>query len=445
MRAQPILIIEDEHALGTALSFAVRRAGHLPTLVASGSAGLEAMRKEKFAAIVLDIGLPDMSGLTVLEKVRKHDASLPVLIITAHATLEHAITAQKLGATEYLTKPLDLRQFEHALSALLTKGLPLTEVAPAAPVATRSATLIGAAPCLQEVFLGVARGCSGPMPALITGPSGSGKTLAASVIHAHGRTASKPIRFVECSTLLDGAAVSKLLAETDGTLVFEEITQLPPSAQSQLATALNDLALNGPRILATSTADPRAAVTEGTLRAELYYALSALTIPMPPLRDRTGDIPALSAFFLGLRNGSSTIPQITPPALAAMQAYPWPGNIRELRHVLDYAATVCRGAPIFLSHLPPNIASSAQDPSLPASSGELDATLGRWLDAQLAINADEPPAYDTLLDQIEAAMLRHLLLRFDNKPTHLASSLRMNRATLRQKLRRTGLQRDEEA
>jgi DNA-binding NtrC family response regulator len=185
-------------------------------------------------------------------------------------------------------------------------------------------------------------------------------------------------------------------------------------------------------------------VTEGTLRAELYYALSALTIPMPPLRDRTGDIPALSAFFLGLRGTASAPAQITPPALAALQAYPWPGNVRELRHVLDYAATICRGAPIFLSHLPPNVASAANDPSTPATPGELQATLARWLDAQLAVNADDPPTYDTLLDHIEASMLRHLLACHDNKPTHLAGALRMNRATLRQKLRRAGLQRDED-
>ncbi len=442
MRALPILLIEDEHALGTALSFAVRRAGHLPTLAASGMAGLEAMRREKFAALVLDIGLPDMSGLAVLERVRKQDVMLPVLMITAHATLDHAINAQKLGATEYLTKPLDLKQFENALTALLAKGMPITESAPQAPVATRSATLIGAAPCLQEVFLGIARGCAGHMPALITGPTGSGKTLAATVIHANGLRPTQSLRFIECSTLPDAAAVSEVLAGGDGTIVFEEITQLPLAAQPLLAAALTSQ--EGPRLLATSSQNPREAVTQGTLRAELYYALSALTIPMPPLHERTGDIPALSAFFLGLRSSSAPVNQITPPALAALQSYGWPGNVRELRHVLDYAATVCRGSPIFLSHLPPNIASAAQDPSTPASHGELDTTLARWLDAQLAIKADDPPAYDALLDQIEAAMLRHLLMRFDNKPTHLANALRMNRATLRQKLRRVGLQRDDE-
>ena len=164
-----------------------------------------------------------------------------------------------------------------------------------------------------------------------------------------------------------------------------------------------------------------------------------------PLHDRTGDIPALGAYFLGMRGGATSPPQITPPALAALQAHPWPGNVRELRHVLDYAATVCKGSPIFLSHLPPNVASAAQDPAVPATPGELDAALGRWLDAQLVAHPDEPPSYDALLDQVEAAMLRHLLGRFDNKPTHIAQALRMNRATLRQKLRRTGLQKEDVA
>ena len=128
-----ILIIEDEHALGTALSFAARRAGHIPTLVASGQAGLDAIKRETFAAIVLDIGLPDMSGLAVLEKLRAQKNATPVLVITAHATLDHAINAQKLGATDYLTKPLDLRHFETALAALITPSVPVEAIAAAPP------------------------------------------------------------------------------------------------------------------------------------------------------------------------------------------------------------------------------------------------------------------------------------------------------------------------
>jgi two-component system nitrogen regulation response regulator GlnG len=117
--------------------------------------------------------------------------------------------------------------------------------------------------------------------------------------------------------------------------------------------------------------------------------------------------------------------------------------VRELRHVLEYAASVSRGGSIFLSHLPSHVSAMAQDPAITPTSGELDSTLERWLSSQLAAGADLP-SYDALLDHVEAAMLRHLLNRFQNKPTHLAASLRMNRATLRQKLRRAGLQREEE-
>jgi len=435
-----ILIIEDEHALGTALSFAVRRGGHIPTLVASGQAGLQALKQQSFDAVVLDIGLPDVSGLKVLEKLREKSAALPVLVITAHATLDHAISAQKLGATQYLTKPLDLRQFEHTLSALISKGVPL---APSGPLPTvKAATLIGAAPCLQEVFVGIARACAGDVPALITGATGTGKSLAAAVIHAHGLRSAQPLKSLECARVKDASALDKALNEmAKGTLVLEEITQLSAESQTRLAAWLAEPPAHHARLLATTSADPREAVTAGTLRAELYYAFGTLTIPLPPLRERAGDIPALSSFFLGLKGGP--VAEITPPALTALQAYEWPGNVRELRHVLEYAASVSRGGSIFLSHLPSHVSAMAQDPAITPTSGELDSTLERWLSSRLAAGADLP-SYDALLDHVEAAMLRHLLNRFQNKPTHLAASLRMNRATLRQKLRRAGLQREEE-
>ncbi|MCX6867237.1 MAG: sigma-54-dependent Fis family transcriptional regulator, partial [Verrucomicrobia bacterium] len=159
--------------------------------------------------------------------------------------------------------------------------------------------------------------------------------------------------------------------------------------------------------------------------------------------ERTGDIPALSAFFVGMR-GDAPAPQLTPPVLAALQAYPWPGNVRELRHVLDYAATMSGGGPVFLNHLPSHVAAAAGPGDVPPAPGELNAALGRWLDAELALPEGERPDYDALLERIEALMLRYLLDKHSNKPTHLAAALRMHRATLRQKLRRAGLQRGEE-
>jgi DNA-binding NtrC family response regulator len=438
MTSLPILLIEDEHALGTALSFLVRRIGHLPTLMASGAAGLAALEKTQFAAVVLDIGLPDMSGLKVLEHIRRNDNDLPVLVITAHATLDHAIHAQKSGATGYLTKPLDLQHFEQTLSAMLAPRMPAMET-PSDMSETHAATLIGAAPCLRETFIGIARACTGDIPALITGPSGSGKSLAASVIHAHSHRSGHAMEVLACSQIVDPREFER---RGGGTLVLDEVTQLSAEFQMRLAAWLGTGNTNQLRILATTIHNPREAVQGGSMREDLYYALATLTVPLPPLCERSGDIPALCAYFTGLP-GDDSAPPLTSPALAALQAYSWPGNVRELRHVLDYAVTLSGGGPVFLSHLPAHVASSSTHGGAPPAPGELDIVIGRWLDAHLAQSGNNLPSYDALLEQIEGVMLRHLLECHDNRPTRLAAALGIHRATLRQKLRRSGLQRDE--
>jgi DNA-binding NtrC family response regulator len=429
-----ILIVEDEHALGSALALAVRRLGHLPSLAASGAAALEMTAGTHFEAIVLDIGLPDMSGLEVLNQLRNAGSKVPVLVITAHATLDHAIASQKLGVADYLVKPLDLRRFEQSISALVTQSVVIAE-----PVESAATTLIGAAPRMHEVFLGIARACTGDMPVLVHGPCGSGKTLAARVIHANGSRGGGPLRLVECRTIRGPEMLAGLLADARGSLVLEDLAGLEPTLQASLAEQMTQSSASLPRLIATMTADPQQAVNDDSLRADLYYAFSSLAIAMPPLRERAGDIPALSRFFFGLHGDPSASVEITAPALCAMQAYGWPGNVRELRHVLEHARAMSRGGPLFPGHLPPHVADALRLSDGRIVSGELDAVLARWLESQMELSADETWHYDTLLDQVEAAMLRHLLARFDNRPTRLAAALRMNRATLRQKLRRAGL------
>lgn len=433
---KPILIVEDEHALGQALAVAVRRAGHLPTVVASGASALTALQQSHWAALILDIGLPDMSGLVVLERLRSQPSELPVLVITAHATLDHAIGAQKTGATLYLTKPLDLAQLEVALQSLIKSADRLSPAPLAAPLSA-TATLIGSAPCLQPVFVGIARACACRVPTLITGPSGVGKSLTAGIIHAHSGGGGA-LQTLDCRQLADAEALLTALRQHDGagSVVFDEVTALVPAAQSALAAWLSDLPPTATRVLVTSRQE--ASATEesptGLMQAELFYALSAARIRLPALRERTGDIAALSTFFLTLRRQGA---QLTAPALAALQNYAWPGNVRELRHALDYALALSQDGRLFVSHLPPHIAACAQDPLRPSLTTEMDSLLSRWLEQQ------QGESYDHLLDTVERAMLRHLLERFEGKTTRLASELGFNRATLRQKLRRLGLQLDE--
>jgi two-component system nitrogen regulation response regulator GlnG len=155
------------------------------------------------------------------------------------------------------------------------------------------------------------------------------------------------------------------------------------------------------------------------------------------LHDRSGDIPALAAFFLGLLGGGC---RLTTPALAALQGYRWPGNVRELRAVLECAAALSHGGAVFPSHLPAHVAAAVGNPLAPPATGELTAAIERWLAAQLAAHHDTPATYDVLLDQIERVMLGHLLHRHDHKPARLAAAMGLHRSTLRHKLRRLGLQ-----
>jgi DNA-binding NtrC family response regulator len=178
------------------------------------------------------------------------------------------------------------------------------------------------------------------------------------------------------------------------------------------------------------------------LRSDLFYAFSALSIEMPALRERSGDIPALCRFFHGLQSAAASKFEMSGASLCALQFYDWPGNVRELRHVIEHALAMSHGGPILPGHLPPHVSQVLHQSGAKVVSGELDRALARWLDSQLEMTDEAEWQYDALMDQVEESMLRHLLERFDQRPTRLAAALRMNRATLRQKLRRSGLSAD---
>ena len=432
-----ILIVEDEHALGGALMLAIQRLGHRPLLAASGAAALAMLARDRVDGVVLDIGLPDMSGIEVLKQLRDSGSQVPVLVITAHAALDHAIASQKLGIAEYLIKPLDLTRFEQCIQALVAKGAWVAE-----PVESGAATLIGAAPRMHEVFLAVARACAGEMPVLVCGPCGAGKSLAARVIHTHSGRSTGPLRVMDCARMDSEDALRGWLADGSGTLVLDELTELPAALQAILGDVVSQGTKGLPRMIATLRGDPREAVVAGALREDLYYAFSTLVIPMPPLAERTGDIPALSRFFFAMQGEPGSRLEITEQALCALEAYAWPGNVRELRHVLEHARSMNRGGPVFPGHLPPHVAAALHVSGGRHVSGELDGALARWLELQLEVVPEEDWKYEDLLDRIESSVLAHLLEKFDGRPTRLAQALRMNRATLRQKLRRLGIRED---
>ena len=425
-----VLLIEDEPSLGAALEIALRRIGCVVVPATGGRAALDRLAAGSWDAVVLDIGLPDISGLEVLAALRRRHPALPVLVITAHGHLDNAIAARKAGATDYMVKPLDLTQFQQAVTALLEAvRAPQPRQAPHDSTPEAAPLFVGGAPCLQRAFAAIARACAGHSPVLVTGPSGSGKSLVAAIIHRRSPRAAAPCTTVEAAALADPRDLADALAaHPDGTVVVEELPALAPPLQAALTDLLRE---PGPRarFIATASADLREAIRRGAFREDLFYLLSPGEVPLPPLAERTSDIPALCAALAP--SGPLGPPEFTASALAALKSWSWPGNVRELRGVLAWACDAARGAPVLRSHLPPHLAEAT--PRAPHA--ELDAALAAWL-ADPAVAA---LTWDSLTTALESRLLALLLPRFDDKPTRLAAALDIHRSTLRQKLARAAM------
>lgn len=458
-----ILIIEDEAALATALGMVAKRLGHEPLLCASATLGLERLASSAPALVILDIGLPDRSGLDVLKAIRVHDANLPVLIITAHGSLHNAVEAKKRGASAYLVKPLDLRELEAALRSLL-QVTPATGVEPVA-VETGAALLIGSSSAMQPAFAAIAHATASDAPVLITGPTGIGKSLTARVIHLHSRRHKAPFVTLSCASFPENLLESELFGHergaftgatadkighieraAGGTLFLDEIGEVPPAVQVKLLRFVEektfsrvggraDLSVDL-RIIAATNQDLTLAVAEKRFREDLLYRLRVLEVKLPPLSARMSDLPALCSYLLaGIAKDRPLT--LSEDALAQLARHDWPGNVRELRNALEHAAAVCGSSIILPQHLPDDLRRGV--PGVCVATGSVDAALHQWLEARLS---GEATTYDAIHDELEGKLLAALLPRYEGKPTLLARALDMNRATLRKKLRAAGLADD---
>jgi DNA-binding NtrC family response regulator len=429
-----ILIIEDEAALAQALRAACEQMGHRAKTTASARAGLELAQQSpaSLRLIVLDIGLPDRSGLDLLPELRQLLPDVPVLIITAHGNLQNAVAARQQGAAEYLVKPLDLSAFEQAVNGLLRRvpaaSAPSTE-ASAIPVLT------GSSAAMQPVFKAIAHACASTAPVLLRGPSGSGKTLAAQVIHAHSSRAGGPFITQACGDLPRAGEpfAGKLLEQArGGTLLLDEVSDLPPEFQAQLLRLVENQAGHlapDVRIITATHRDLTGEVAAGRFRKDLYFRLNVIEIVLPALRQRMDDVPALTHALLA-RIAPGRDLQLAPETLSRLTSWDWPGHVRELRNALEHAASVSAGSLLLPSHLPPALRGG---PDTAAIDRRLHNALAAWVNTRLK----QPSlTYDTLHDDLESRLLAVLLPHFENRPTRLASALNMNRNTLRKRLGR---------
>jgi two-component system response regulator AtoC len=446
-----ILVVDDEELIRWSLATHLEAAGHAVVQATHGAEALEIIAREAPDAVLLDLKMPVLDGMSTLRRIREDDPDLPVVVLTAHGGIESAIAATRLNAS-YLSKPFDLREVSLVLERALAADRLRRELA---YHRNRRGggydAIVGEAPTMLALFdtLGRLEGVD-PPTVLIHGESGTGKDLVARAIHARGPRRERPFTEIDCTALPEALMESELFghekgAFTDaratkrglfevaagGVVFLDEIGELPLGVQSKLLRVLEnrkfrrvggiaDIPFTAAVIAATNR-NLREEVKAGRFREDLYYRLNVVPIGVPPLRDRREDIPLLVRAFVERAAASfgRTVRHVDAAAMARLRAYDWPGNVRELRNVVERAVVLLRGDTVGEVDLPPEI-------------------VGRP-----AADASGPfilPEGGVELETVERSLLEQALVRAGGNQSAAARLLGLSRYALRYRMEKFGIQ-----
>ncbi len=377
-----LLVVDDEQSV----RYSFRRVlsgDNVEVLTAATAAeGLKEVREHRPDVVVLDIQLPDGSGLDVFREIQAIDPRRPVLFITAHGTTETAIEAMKNGAFDYFVKPVDLERLSHVLVRAF-EAAKLMHVPAVLPTEDQGDRIIGRSQVMQEMSKTIGRIAPQDVNVLILGESGTGKELVARALYQHSRRATKPFLAINCAAIPESLLESELFGHeqgaftganrrrigkfeqcNDGTLFLDEIGDMPPSLQAKILRVLqdqtferlgsNEMVQTTVRVLAATNHDLQKLVLEGHFRKDLFYRLNVVTLRVPPLRDRPNDVAELAHYFLFRfdRELGLDLRAFDPEALEILENYSWPGNIRELQSVVKQTMLQASGNVIFPEFLP---------------------------------------------------------------------------------------------
>jgi DNA-binding NtrC family response regulator len=462
-----LLVIDDEPSILHAFRRAFRDQA-LTLLTASTAAeGLQLVRAAKPDVILIDIHLPDQSGLDAFCDIKKIDARIPVVFITGHGTTDTAIEATKLGAYDYLLKPLELGP----LRELVTRALEISRLmhVPALLAAEPQGPgpaelLVGKCPAMQAVYKAIGRVATRDVTVLILGESGTGKELVARAIYSHSRRANRPFLTINCSAIPETLLESELFGHekgaftgadrkrigkfeqcSGGTLFLDEIGDMTPLTQSKLLCVLQDQSFErvggnetihtDVRLIAATNRPLEEMVTREEFRNDLYYRLNVFTMQLPPLRERTEDLPELIQHFLlrFSRELSKDVQAVSPEAMALLQRYPWPGNIRELQSVLKQAMLHASGPVLVPAFLPATV----QTGTPPKLNGMAAADWERHLQERLQAGSQD--LYGEMLMLMERQLLTAVLRHTQGNQLRAAKILGITRGSLRTKIRALGI------
>jgi DNA-binding NtrC family response regulator len=439
-----ILIVDDDPDILVLLCHRLEQLGYAVHTAVHGQEALDKLASEQPALILLDLRLPRLSGLDVLQQIKQAAPEVTVVAMTAYASVEKAVEAMKAGAFDFLTKPLTPGHLELVVQkAFERQALERAQHLLQAELDGKTQPIIGDSPALRQALDRARRAAQSPVTVLLLGESGTGKEVFARAIHAWSPRRTQPFVVVNCAALSDELIASdlfghekgaftgahqrkpgKLELAAGGTVFFDEVGELPSTLQGKLLRVLQEHTFERVggtrtievdiRVIAATNRDLAGAVTAGTFREDLFFRLHVVPLTLPPLRERLGDIPRLAECFLQKHHTTLQRPgmRLAPEALEILQQYDWPGNVRELENVIERAMVFGNGEVI-----------QPEDLVFPALRGGIPSPVG-------------VSHYQMRLEAVEQEVLREALQAHDGDKRAAARALGLGLSTLYAKLKK---------
>lgn len=473
MSSEKVLIVEDEVHARSGLTELIESWGYRAECAADGIEGLERAVEWAPAIVVTDLKMPRMDGMELLNRISELPQRIAVVMLTAQGSIESAVEAMRMGAYDYIPKPVDpvrLRTILHNASRQREADVELEATRRQLRDTGVLGPLVGSSPQMKDIFNMIERVAPSNVSVLVTGESGTGKELVARALHDLSSRRLKPFVAVNCAaipeTLIEseifghekGAFTGALerragcfeLAE-EGTLLLDEIGEMPAGTQAKLLRVLEDRKLRrlgskvetsvDVRVVAATNKDPEQAVANGELRGDLYYRLNVFNIHMPPLRDHLIDVSAIAEKMIDDMNERHhcTVAGLKDSLMTRMEEYKWPGNVRELRNTIERAVILAGTGMLGVEHLPPHFGEPGFAPAPTRSSratgeseaGEASSEMQRYLEDKNTVRVE----VGTTVDEAERQLILKTLVSTHNNKTKAAEILGISSKTLQNKLK----------
>jgi len=454
--SESILVVDDEAGVRTSLEAILGDEGYRVATAASGEDGLIAAAARRFDLVLLDVWLPGADGLETLARLREADPQLPVVMISGHGTIETAVKAVRLGARDFVEKPLSLEKTLLVVRNALSQRRLEAEVRTLKRQLDQKYVMVGASPALEVLRAEIAQAAPSNGRALIFGENGTGKELVARAIHAQSGRARGPFVEVNCAAIPEELIESELFGHAKGaftgaltarkgkfeladggTLFLDEIADMSLKTQAKVLRALQEQRIEpvggaGPvtvdvRVIAATNKDLQEEIKRGSFRDDLYFRLNVIPFVVPPLRERREDIPLLARHFievLSAEHGRRTRP-ITSEALSVLSRLHWPGNVRELRNIIERLVIMTPGDQIEAAHLPASLLETEQDEVASA----VDA----------AFVSGDAPRLSVAREEFERQFIRRRYRECGGNMSRTAEALGVERSNLYRKMKGYGL------